>query len=82
MTDDHTHRGDDVHSVEEALRNHDEGARTFDVPDGYFLVPKDEYHKKVRGAARWLIHKEREKLAGKPVAHNKTMDCKQPTEGE
>jgi hypothetical protein len=79
MTDDHTHRGDDVHSVEAAERD-DEGARKFDVPAGYFLVPKDQYHEKVRGASYWLIHKEREKLAGKPVAHNKTMDCKQPTE--
>jgi hypothetical protein len=25
MTDDHTHRGDDVHSVEMAMRDHDEG---------------------------------------------------------
>jgi hypothetical protein len=25
MTDDHTHRGDDVHSVEMAERDHDEG---------------------------------------------------------
>jgi hypothetical protein len=79
MTDDHTHRGDDVRSVEAAERD-DEGARKFDVPAGYSLVPKDQYHEKVRGASYWLIHKEREKLAGKPVAHNKTMDCKQPTE--
>jgi hypothetical protein len=47
----------------------DEAARKFDVPAGYVLVPKSHYHKQVRGAASWTIHKEREKLAGKPVAH-------------
>jgi hypothetical protein len=56
-------------AITEEVRD-DEAARKLVVPAGYILVPRDHYHKQVRGAAAWTVHKEREKLAGKPVAHN------------